>query len=219
MTTEASWIKSLGQYTDAYYDSLLGATNNYARRVIAAFKISDDLGRRSIESWSMSVESECINDVMHAITSAYMSGKTQANRTLPPTIPPSVVFRTDDMDNVNRLRDFNSEEISKTANDFRILVRLRTMERQPISSVLANITEDLSAVKPKVDRLANTEILRAANEGRIREYLYRGIVEVKWIVGAGCTKCDHLKDEVMFVSQMPPLPHHPNCKCTVQATR
>jgi SPP1 gp7 family putative phage head morphogenesis protein len=214
------WVDTLDGHISEYQKSVARAVRSYAQRVIASFKLSEEVGRRSVESWAMSVESECIVDVMHSVTGAYMSGKSQANRTLPERMPPSVAFRTDDMDNVNRLRDFNSDEIRKLSNDLRISMKLRTLERQTLENVIANVREDLEIVTPKVERLSNTEILRAANEGRIHEYDYRGVVEVRWIAKHPCCdRCRTLDGKTMFLHRVPPLPHHPNCRCTVEAIR
>jgi hypothetical protein len=216
--SESKWLSSLRPYIDEYDESLSDATESYAHKIISAFKISEDLGINATNLWGLSIDSACINDVTHAVSSAYMSGKAQANRTLP-DMPPHTGFRSDDMANINRLRDFNQEEISKFANDFRVRMKLRALERQSREKVIENIRTDLESMMPKIGRIAGTEIYRAANDARVREYSYRGVVEVKWVSLGGCARCQSLHGKLMFMSEVPPLPHHPNCTCTVVAVR
>jgi SPP1 gp7 family putative phage head morphogenesis protein len=204
---------------DDYVQAVRAATQRYALRVLAAYKLDESLGRRATETWGLSVDTESINDVASTITGAYLSGKRRGAQTLPPDYPPITIgFRTDDMNAVNRLRDFNSDEIRKLGEEFRVLMRLRGIQRMSTSDIMAKIREDLEATLPKVERLGATEVMRAANEGRINEYIFRGVIKVRWVAGKdACEKCRRLHGEVTTISDLPTIPHHPSGRCTVVA--
>lgn len=218
---EDEWISSLQRFKDNYAKAVKDATKAYAIRVISAFRLSEDLGRRATGAWGLSIDSESVNEVTEAIAGAYMSGKTRANQTLPRPMPPSVIgFRPDDMQAINNLRDFNSEEIRKFGNELRIVMKLRGLERQSITKTIRAIREDLEKSDYKVERIAATEVMRAANEGRINEYKYRGVKEVRWVAGEGsCDRCQQRNGKLSFIMVLPPLPCHPECRCSVIATR
>jgi SPP1 gp7 family putative phage head morphogenesis protein len=217
---ETTWVKRLGSHEAEYDRTVASSVRTYSNRVISAYIMSDELGMRNAESWAPFVESDSIGDVTHSLAGAYMLGKTQANHTLPPNMPKFAGFRADDMTNVNRLRDFSSDEISKFANDLRVVMKLRTLERQSKTATVQRIRRDVRARRPRINTMARTEIMRAANEGRLREYAHRGVVEVEWVSHPGCCgDCEGLEGERMFLSRVPPLPVHPNCRCSVSAVR
>jgi len=216
---ESEWINEVHSLDNIYSGAVKKAIRTYTDRVIAAYELSEDMGRRATESWGMSVDTESINKVTQSIVDAYVSGKAQAEETLPkPQPPPELGFRAEDMNAVNKLREFTGEEIMKLSNELRIIMRLRAMERQPLSTMIQNIKRDLVNMGPKVDRLAATEVMRAANEGRINEYKYRGISKVAWVsLPDSCSTCSKLNGRVTSIDSLPPLPHHPNCSCTIKA--
>jgi len=219
MSEEKAWINRLSPQIDLYYTAVMRATQAYTDRVIAALNTSDFLTRNTIQRWSSGIDFSSINEVTEAIAAAYMSGKTRATLTLPrPSPPASVGFRADDMDAVNSLRELNTNLIRKFSDDMRIIFTIKTLERQSRRTTEASIKEELKKAEGKVRRIAETEVMRVANLGRINEYQYRGVRDVQWVSDSeSCQKCQAMNKRISSLMELPPLPLHPQCKCTVTA--
>jgi len=141
---------------------------------------------------------------------------------MPPTVPKTTIgFSLSDMERINKLTELNTNLIEKLSEELRIVMKIRLLERQPKEEVVRNIKKDLVSTRPKIERMARTEVMRAANEGRLAEYQLRGVVLVKWVdtSESACKECSALNGEVFTISELPPLPKHPECTCTIVAVR
>jgi len=77
-----------------------------------------------------------------------------------------------------------------------------------------------ASAQQRIELIARTEILRAHNQGRLKFYDTVGVREVRWMVAADerlCPICSALDGQIFPVDKTPPLPRHPNCRCTVTA--
>ena len=70
----------------------------------------------------------------------------------------------------------------------------------------------------EAERIARTEVLRAANEGRLRAYRADGVERVEYIVADDerlCDKCRPLDEKVVTIQEAQgTLPVHPQCRCS-----
>lgn len=69
----------------------------------------------------------------------------------------------------------------------------------------------------RVRVIVRTETMRAYNQGCIHTYKELGVKQVKWIVTDGCDICNQYKNKIFNIDDLPDLPVHPNCKCTIVA--
>ena len=77
-----------------------------------------------------------------------------------------------------------------------------------------------ATAQQRLELIARTEILRAHNQGRIKFYDTVGVREVRWMVADDerlCPICAELDGKVFKVDKAPPIPRHPNCRCTIVA--
>jgi len=76
------------------------------------------------------------------------------------------------------------------------------------------------SAQQRIELIARTEILRAHNQGRLKFYDTVGVRQVRWMVAHDerlCPICSALAGQVFSIDKMPPLPRHPNCRCTCHA--
>jgi SPP1 gp7 family putative phage head morphogenesis protein len=70
------------------------------------------------------------------------------------------------------------------------------------------------------DTAAPSETLLAHNEGRKAFYREAGVEKVQWLTaddGRTCTECAPLNGKVFPINELPALPVHVQCRCTVSA--
>lgn len=66
--------------------------------------------------------------------------------------------------------------------------------------------------------MAHTETMYASNEGAKLRYSQHGVSKVEWVTAGHsntCSRCQALDGEVFDLGQAPPIPLHPNCRCTL----
>jgi len=67
--------------------------------------------------------------------------------------------------------------------------------------------------------MARTETMYAVNQGSLIRYTQAGIEKVEWLSapieeGRVCEECANLNGRIFPIDQVPPIPVHPNCRCT-----
>lgn len=72
--------------------------------------------------------------------------------------------------------------------------------------------------KYSAERIARTEHMYAVNQGSLIRYSQHGVTQVKWLAGGDpprcCDICMDRDGKVYDIHEVPPIPAHPNCRCT-----
>lgn len=74
--------------------------------------------------------------------------------------------------------------------------------------------------RSKAETIARTEVMYALNQGAINRYSQDGFTHVEWLAGPDdrcCDECLELDGKIFPINNIPDLPVHPNCRCTVTA--
>jgi len=74
----------------------------------------------------------------------------------------------------------------------------------------------------RVELITRTETLRAYAQGRNKFYNQIGVKRVVWVTAGDertCPQCGPLDGKEFPVDQLPPIPKHPQCRCTTFAAR
>jgi len=70
--------------------------------------------------------------------------------------------------------------------------------------------------------IARTEVTRVANEGAVTYYKEQGAEKVRWVASFGprtCPICEELDGNTYNINDIPPLPAHTLCRCTIVPTK
>lgn len=73
------------------------------------------------------------------------------------------------------------------------------------------------SAQTRLHLIVRTETMRAYNEGCKQTYKEMGVKKVRWIMTKGCPLCEAYHNQEFDISDLPPLPLHPRCKCTIVA--
>jgi len=68
--------------------------------------------------------------------------------------------------------------------------------------------------------IVRTEVTRIANMGAVREYKAAGVEKIRWVASFGertCIECEGLDNQIFEVGNVPEIPAHPLCRCTLVA--
>ena len=69
----------------------------------------------------------------------------------------------------------------------------------------------------RVRTIVRTETMEAHNTGRKDSYKQMGVTQVRWMTFDPCPICEPLGGAIFGIDELPRLPRHPNCKCTISA--
>ena len=70
----------------------------------------------------------------------------------------------------------------------------------------------------RAEAIARTEGMRALNQGRLKAYDAMGFDKIFWIASdLACEECKPLDGKIFNLGEEPPIPLHPNCRCTTGA--
>lgn len=87
-----------------------------------------------------------------------------------------------------------------------------------IYKVADRLDKRLDVGKSQTQRLARTEYMHALNAGQLETYHENGYDKLEWVAsedGKGCDTC-HLRNGKQYnIDDVPVLPAHPNCRCTM----
>lgn len=87
-----------------------------------------------------------------------------------------------------------------------------------IYKVADRLDKRLDVGKSQTQRLARTEYMHALNAGQLETYQENGYDKLEWVAsedGKGCDTC-HLRNGKQYkIDDVPILPAHPNCRCTM----
>ncbi len=70
----------------------------------------------------------------------------------------------------------------------------------------------------RIEVITRTEVMRSYNQGRIHLYKDMKVEEVVWYTALDervCPVCGPLNGQEYILNQLPPIPAHPNCRCTL----
>ena len=74
-----------------------------------------------------------------------------------------------------------------------------------------------SKAQYRMELIARTEVMRAHNQGRIKFHEEVGVSKLEWMTmddERTCPVCGPLDGKAFPTKQFPPLPGHPNCRCS-----
>lgn len=79
---------------------------------------------------------------------------------------------------------------------------------------------DCNYPRGRAEMIAQTELAWAYNKGLIETYKELGVQKVRWLAvldNRTCNQCKEyaLKDEIFTLAELPEIPLHPRCRCTV----
>lgn len=89
---------------------------------------------------------------------------------------------------------------------------------ETMPQITKRIQEVTGLAKNKAVTIARTETLRAGNAASIDRYKRVEIERVEWVSALDdriCEECESLHGETFDIDNIPDLPVHPNCRCTV----
>lgn len=69
----------------------------------------------------------------------------------------------------------------------------------------------------RMELIARTEVLRAHNQGRLKFHREVGVQRLEWLTADDertCPVCRPLHERIFSIDRFPPIPHHPQCRCT-----
>ena len=76
----------------------------------------------------------------------------------------------------------------------------------------------LDTYKGRSMAIARTEGMRALNGARMKAYDDMGFDEVFWIASdLACEECKDLDNKIFAIDEVPPIPFHPMCRCSLGA--
>ncbi len=128
--------------------------------------------------------------------------------------------------------DWRAMDVLKVRN----LTALRGIGEETNKAIIRELSEGLQRgesipnlarrIRDRVDHIgihrarlmARTETMYALNEGTKTRYAQHGIEMVEWLTAwdeRTCADCAALNGRVFKVSEAPPCPLHPNCRCTL----
>ncbi len=70
----------------------------------------------------------------------------------------------------------------------------------------------------RMELIARTEVMRAFNQGRMKMHHEIGVQRLEWLASGDervCPECGPLHERVFDIDQIPPIPYHPQCRCSV----
>lgn len=102
----------------------------------------------------------------------------------------------------------------------RITTNITKMVNQQVSPELIKqqLVKDLNITYNNADRLLRTETSRFFNQAAHDSYEAAGIQQVEWLTEKDdreCDLCGPLNGKKFDIEDHPPLPAHPNCRCTI----
>lgn len=81
------------------------------------------------------------------------------------------------------------------------------------------VRDVMDSGKSSAERIARTEHMYAVNQGSLIRYSQYGVTQVKWLAGGDpprcCDICMDRDGHVYDIHEVPPIPAHPNCRCTI----
>jgi SPP1 gp7 family putative phage head morphogenesis protein len=89
---------------------------------------------------------------------------------------------------------------------------------ETMPQIAKRIREVTGLAKNKAITIARTETLRAGNSASVDRYKRVGVTKVEWVTALDdrlCEECESLHGEIFDMDNIPDLPVHPNCRCTV----
>ncbi|HIH03789.1 MAG TPA: minor capsid protein [Methanoregulaceae archaeon] len=93
------------------------------------------------------------------------------------------------------------------------------MQGEGITDLTKRVQNACQAIgKTRAETIARTETMYAVNQGTLIRYSQAGIARVKWLTGidgAECVDCNELHGQEFDIDDVPDLPQHPRCRCTV----
>ncbi|KFN92164.1 phage head morphogenesis protein [Tetragenococcus muriaticus] len=87
-----------------------------------------------------------------------------------------------------------------------------------IYKVADRLDKRLDVGKSQTQRLARTEYMHALNAGQLETYRENGYDKLEWVAsedGRGCDTCHIRNGKQYSINDVPVLPAHPNCRCTM----
>lgn len=161
---------------------------------------------------------------VRVIGDAYTKGVEYGNRDLKPRgvmrIPPAI-------EELEFLKGYNLDLLTGLSDDLKKeikrVIRDGLINGKGVQEVAKDLREALDLRKWRINTIARTEIMRAANYGRYSAWNRSGVVKGKeWLTAFDDRTCDicaaldgerRRLDEQFSVGVLMP-PAHPNCRCT-----
>jgi SPP1 gp7 family putative phage head morphogenesis protein len=84
--------------------------------------------------------------------------------------------------------------------------------------MIAEIRRLSDATAARAETIVRTEVMRATNAGITARYEDAGVQVVEWVTvvdGRECSRCQDLDGMRFEISDAPPRPLHPRCRCTI----
>jgi len=87
-----------------------------------------------------------------------------------------------------------------------------------IPKLMTRVRDVTNSGRSSAERIARTEHMYAVNQGSLVRYAQYGVTKVKWLAGGDpprcCDICMDRDGHVYEIQEVPPIPAHPNCRCT-----
>ena len=91
---------------------------------------------------------------------------------------------------------------------------------ETINKLIKRVQEVTDFGKGRATVIARTETMRALNTAAEDRYRREGVERVEWIAALDdrvCEECSDLHGQIFDMGNIPDLPVHPNCRCTIAA--
>jgi len=115
--------------------------------------------------------------------------------------------------NFGEITDTNKKQIQSIRN-----ILLRGFKQGYNISKISSSINRVIGDKDKAESIARTEIIRATNEGKLKEMEDRDVEKVKWLIAPDERTCEICKKEegkiLTLEKATGQIPAHPNCRCT-----
>lgn len=102
--------------------------------------------------------------------------------------------------------------------DVRTTIRDGIMAGKKRMEIAEDLRKRFALTAWKSELIARTETARAINWGKLETFYREGQQQVKWVAAGDsrtCSECADLDGRIFDIENVPPLPLHPLCRCTV----
>lgn len=227
-----SYEKALKQLIESYRHFAQRALLASAGRRLSTEKelavdINTDLLRRALEEAALYAVLEPGQQViLTAMRASYQQGITYSTTQLARNgvdVSVQTGFLPTDWRMLDALRVRNltvlkgiTEEMNK-----RIILEITdaTVKGETIEQIAKRLNAAVDIGKNRSMVMARTEVMYATNQATLTRYYQQGVDRVVWIGGADddriCDECLTLHGRVFDIDDVPDIPVHPNCRCTV----